>query len=90
MSAVRLSAVLITRNEAPRIEASLAALRFCDEVVVVDSESTDGTPALATAAGARVVTRPWYCDGATSPTSATTPTPRRPASGASRSTRTRR
>lgn len=62
MRAARLSAVLITRNEAARIEASLAALRFCDEVVVVDSESTDGTPVLAAAAGARVVTRPWPGD----------------------------
>lgn len=62
MSAARLSAVLITRDEAPRIEASVAALRFCDEVVVVDAESTDGTAALAAAAGARVVTRPWPGD----------------------------
>lgn len=62
MSAPRISAVLITRNEAARIGACLAGLRFCDEVVVVDSESTDGTPALAAAAGARVVTRPWPND----------------------------
>jgi (heptosyl)LPS beta-1,4-glucosyltransferase len=56
------SAVLITRNEAPRIAACLANLRWADEIIVVDSESDDGTPALAAAAGARVVTRPWPGD----------------------------
>jgi glycosyltransferase involved in cell wall biosynthesis len=55
----RLSGVVVCRNEARRIEACLDSLAFCDELVVVDSGSTDGTPELARARGARVVTRPF-------------------------------
>jgi len=52
-----LSACIITFNEADRIADCLASLSFCDEIVVVDSFSTDDTVAIATAAGARVVQR---------------------------------
>jgi glycosyltransferase involved in cell wall biosynthesis len=52
-----LSACIITLNEADRLEACLASLAFCDEVVVVDSGSTDGTRELAEAGGARVLVR---------------------------------
>src|SRR5579859_690514 len=52
-----LSACIITLNEADRIDACIASLAFCDEIVVVDSGSTDGTPERAAAAGARVLTR---------------------------------
>jgi glycosyltransferase involved in cell wall biosynthesis len=52
-----ISACIITLNEADRIEACLASLAFCDEIVVVDSGSTDGTAAIAAACGARVVAR---------------------------------
>jgi glycosyltransferase involved in cell wall biosynthesis len=52
-----ISACIITLNEADRIEACLASLAFCDEVVVVDSGSTDATVAIATARGAHVLTR---------------------------------
>ena len=38
-----LSACIITLNEADRIDACLDSLAFCDEVVVVDSGSTDDT-----------------------------------------------
>lgn len=51
----RLSAILITRDEAADLPDCLASLRFCDEIVVVDSGSTDATVAIARAAGARVV-----------------------------------
>ena len=55
-----LSAVLITRNEAHNIVRCLRSLKgLCDDVVVVDAESTDATRALAEAEGARVVVRPW-------------------------------
>lgn len=53
----RLSACVITCNEAGRIEECLESLAFCDDIVVVDSGSTDGTRELATARGARVVVR---------------------------------
>ncbi len=53
---IRLSAVLITRNEEANLPACLASLSgLADEIVILDSESTDRTVAVAEAAGARVV-----------------------------------
>lgn len=53
---VRLSAVIITRNEEANLPACLAGLSgLADEVVILDSESTDRTVAIAEAAGARVL-----------------------------------
>jgi len=49
-----ISACLITCNEADRIEAALRSLAFCDEIVVLDSGSSDDTVARARALGARV------------------------------------
>lgn len=54
-----LSACVIACNEADRIGDCLASLAFCDEIVVVDSGSTDGTPALCERMGARVLQRPF-------------------------------
>ena len=54
----RLSVVLITRNEIRNIDACLRSVAFADEVVVVDSASTDGTADAARAAGARVLDAP--------------------------------
>lgn len=54
-----LSAILITYNEANRLAKSLAPLGFCDEIIVVDSGSTDGTQALAKELGATVIHRPF-------------------------------
>jgi len=53
----RISACIITFNEADNLAACLASLDFCDEIVVVDSFSTDETVAIAQAAGARVIQR---------------------------------
>jgi glycosyltransferase involved in cell wall biosynthesis len=50
-----MSACIITLNEADRIEACLDSLAFCDDIVIVDSHSTDATRDLAAARGARVV-----------------------------------
>ncbi len=55
----RLSAVLITRNAARVLEPCLDSLAFADEIVVVDSGSSDATAALAAAKGARVVQKEW-------------------------------
>ena len=54
-----LSAVLITRNAAGVLESCLDSLAFADEIVVVDSASTDGTRELAESKGARVVQKEW-------------------------------
>jgi glycosyltransferase involved in cell wall biosynthesis len=58
-SASGLSACIITYNEADRIEACLRSVAFCDELIVVDSHSTDDTRARASALGARVIERDW-------------------------------
>ena len=55
----KLSVTIITLNEAAHIEACLASVGWADEVLVVDSGSTDGTPDLARARGARVIVRDW-------------------------------
>ncbi len=55
-AAVTISAVLITRNEEARLERCLASLTWADEIVVVDSQSTDRTVEIARAHGATVHT----------------------------------
>lgn len=58
--AVRVSAVMIAKDEAQHIGATVEAIRrFVDDVVVADTGSTDGTPAIAEQAGARVVHVTW-------------------------------
>ena len=54
-----LSAVLITRDAAQQLDACLASVAFCAEILVVDSGSTDGTVAIAQARGAKVVDHTW-------------------------------
>jgi glycosyltransferase involved in cell wall biosynthesis len=55
----RLSVVLITHEEADRIGSTLDSIRFADEVIVVDSSSTDGTRDRCRTWGARVIIRPF-------------------------------
>ena len=54
-----LSVVLITLNAGEQLAECLASVAFADDVVVVDSGSTDGTVALAERYGARVVAKEW-------------------------------
>jgi glycosyltransferase involved in cell wall biosynthesis len=58
-AAARLSACVIARDEADRIEACLRSLAFCDEILVVDAHSSDATRERAAACGARVIERDW-------------------------------
>ena len=55
----KVTATLITCNEAVNVAAALASVAWADEIVVVDSESTDGTADVARRHGARVEVRPW-------------------------------
>jgi glycosyltransferase involved in cell wall biosynthesis len=57
---VPISAVLIAQNEEANIGEALASVSFCEDVVLVDSGSTDRTREIAERAGARVVVNaPW-------------------------------
>lgn len=55
----RLSVCIITRNEERNLGACLEAVSFADEIVVVDSESTDATRRIAEARGCSVVVQPF-------------------------------
>ncbi len=57
---IPVSVFIIACNEAERIGATLRSVGdLCDEIVVVDGGSTDGTQEIAAAFGARVVFHPW-------------------------------
>ncbi|MEK7207290.1 MAG: glycosyltransferase family 2 protein [Pseudomonadota bacterium] len=53
------SAVIITLNAEARIEACLKSVAFANEILVVDSGSTDATMELARRHGARVIQQGW-------------------------------
>ena len=55
----KVSAYILTFNEAEKIEAAVNSVLWADEVVLVDSASTDRTAEIATALGARVVQVPF-------------------------------
>ena len=55
----KISACIITLDEARHIGACLDGLAFCDERIVVDCGSTDDTVELARAHGATVLERDW-------------------------------
>jgi glycosyltransferase involved in cell wall biosynthesis len=56
---MKISATIITLNEAENIGAACASVDWADEIVVVDSGSTDETCAFARGVGARVLENPW-------------------------------
>jgi glycosyltransferase involved in cell wall biosynthesis len=55
----KVSAVLITYNESANIRRTLNQLYWCNEIIIVDSFSTDGTPVIAREYGCRVIQRPF-------------------------------
>jgi len=54
-----LSVVLIARNEAANLPRTLESVSWAQEIIVVDSGSTDATVEIARKAGARVFEEPW-------------------------------
>ena len=56
---MRITATIISYNEQRNIARAIESLRCCDEIVVVDSGSTDRTAEIAAGLGARVIESPW-------------------------------
>ena len=63
MRGPRLSAVVVARNEEEQLDGCLAALAFCDEIVVVLDRTTDGSGAIARNHDARVIEGGWELEG---------------------------
>ncbi len=55
----RISCIIITRNEAKNIRRCLESVRWVDEIVVVDSGSTDDTRKIASEFTDRIYQRKW-------------------------------
>lgn len=53
-----ISAVIITKNESPRIKRCLKSVSWADEIIVIDNGSTDDTVKQAADSGARIVRFP--------------------------------
>jgi glycosyltransferase involved in cell wall biosynthesis len=56
---IPVSVIVLTMNEARNLSECLRSVLWAGEIVVVDSGSTDGTDAIARAAGAAFVTHPF-------------------------------
>jgi glycosyltransferase involved in cell wall biosynthesis len=56
---MKISATIITFNEEANIREACESLAWANEIVVVDSQSTDQTAQLASQSGARVISREW-------------------------------
>lgn len=56
---MKISAVIIAFNEERHIADAIRSVEWTDEVIVVDSESTDATREIATSLGANVIVNPW-------------------------------
>lgn len=56
---LKISAIIITKNEESNIERCLRSLSFAEDILVVDSGSQDKTCQIAEKMGARVLHREW-------------------------------
>ena len=56
---MHISATIVALNEEQNIERAIQSLACADEIVVVDSGSSDRTRELAAVMGARVISQPW-------------------------------
>jgi glycosyltransferase involved in cell wall biosynthesis len=53
---MKLSAIIITKNASTEIEDCISSIKFADEIIVIDNQSTDQTKEVAKKAGATVYT----------------------------------
>jgi glycosyltransferase involved in cell wall biosynthesis len=60
----RLSVIILTYNEENYLTAAIKSVSFADEILVLDSNSTDATQQIATALGAKLISRTFdnYCN----------------------------
>ena len=56
---MKITATIITQDEERNIARAIESLRCCDEILILDSGSTDRTVELATNLGARVIEAGW-------------------------------
>ncbi|MCY4594224.1 MAG: glycosyltransferase family 2 protein [Bryobacterales bacterium] len=56
---MQISATIIARNEENSVARAISSLGFCDEIVVVDSGSTDRTVKISESLGAMVIHNDW-------------------------------
>src|ERR1700722_329955 len=54
-----LSVAIITKNEEANLARTLASVQFADEIIVLDSDSTDRTVEIARSFNAKVFDEPW-------------------------------
>lgn len=56
---MQVTATIITKNESAKIADAIKSVDWADEILVVDSESTDDTREIAANLGAQVIVQPW-------------------------------
>jgi glycosyltransferase involved in cell wall biosynthesis len=56
---MKVTATIITLNEAENIRAACESVAWADEILVVDSDSNDSTRTIAAECGARVIVNAW-------------------------------
>ncbi|MGI9055785.1 MAG: glycosyltransferase family 2 protein [Pyrinomonadaceae bacterium] len=56
---VKISAVIIAFNEESKIAAAINSVKWADEILLIDSESTDRTKEISATLGAKVITQKW-------------------------------
>ena len=56
---MKITATIIAFNEAENIREACESVAWADEILVVDSESTDSTREIAAQCGARIIVNPW-------------------------------
>jgi len=56
---LKISACILTYNEEENIERCISSVSFCDQILVVDSHSTDSTRDIARSLGSDVIERDW-------------------------------